>query len=72
MTDPASMLSVLLWRVRFTLYGYRRHYWRLLDGWEWSGECWPDWNDARYGLADYRDAAKEEIHTARLEGCAHD
>ncbi len=63
----ANFITVLAWRVLFTLYGYRRKYWLLLDGWQWSGECWRDWDDARCGLADYRDAAKEEIYTARLE-----
>lgn len=62
-----TILSVLVWRMLFTLYGFQHHYWGLLDGWSWSGECWQDWNDTRCGLADYRDAAREEIYTARLE-----
>jgi hypothetical protein len=63
----SRILRVLAWRVRFAMYGYQRRYWRFLDGWAWSGECWRDWCDERCGLADYRDAAKEEIYTARLE-----
>ncbi len=63
-----KLLSVLGWRVRFTLIGHKRLYWSLLGGWRWSGECWRDWDDARWGLADPRDAAREECQTARLEG----
>lgn len=68
MAAARKQASVFAWRVRFTWIGYQRGYWRLLDGWQWSGECWPNWDDARWGLADPHDAAKEECHAARLEG----
>lgn len=66
-TTLRRMPERLWWRVQFTRYGQRKTElgWRLW--WEWSATAVDEWDDAKCGLADYRDAVKEEIYAAMAD-----
>lgn len=59
--------QILWWRYQFTLYGWKKEWWGLWDGWVWSS-CWTEWYDDKHGLNSPELSAEEEREVALAEG----